>query len=396
MACAVLLLGAPGAKAQSGALPRGELSELDASKVSAPPKKAPERPKQCTDLVANPLGVPMEFDAEGKNVWWFARLGPSATASKGPKDKADQARFTLYHLDLKSRVARPHVGIDVDGAFSMLLKRDGVSLVVFGSGPLARCFEGPGDLIDLSLDKQKEGAVQQHGEYQLVGSTAGRRIFDRVKKAVIETDSTTGQKRIVYKVPDGERPLYLDETRGLLVTFATGSGKKEIVTYKADRGKILGKERLPANARLLQGPQGIFLGLETRSSENAFKIMELSAWSGAGGSASYKITLPQGYNPLSARVDVDPVLGIALVSGESAAIRETWQRVFIYRYRLNQLLTTVPFEGSQYPNLAAISPTGDTVFIEVFSRLSQKTVGGRIVDLKTGKVKTIQITLPPQ
>jgi hypothetical protein len=387
--------------AQTGPLPKGDLSEIDAGKVSVPSQNAPERPKSCKDVIANPFGAPMEYTSDGSRVWWFAKLGLTDALAKdnGPedagKDGVNKNRYTLFNLEIKTRIAVPHIGANLVEPFAMLLRRNAVTLINFDKGPKGLCFEGPGTLLDVSTNKKNEAAVQQRGEFLIFGASSGRRIFDPSKNAIIETDPSTGQRRKVRKVPQGERPLYWDEWKSQLTTLATRKGKKELVTYLGEKNIVQKRDSWPVNTRLLLGAAGSFLALETLGRENALKIHELSSWSGAGQASAYKITLPWGLSPYAARVEVDPSQGIALVSGETVMTREAWQQVLIFRYRLGQLLTTVSFDGSQYPNLAAISPKGDTIFVEVRSKLSGKTVGGRIVDVKSGKVKPIQMTIPP-
>jgi hypothetical protein len=392
---------AQGNSASSGALPSGELSEIDMGKVTAPPEKKNERPVECTDFVANPLGLPMEYERAGAFVWWLARIkgkAPEAQPTRAPseaKGTSDKPRYVLYNLDIQKRTATPRAAIELVEPFAMMLRKNAVSIVSFQQAGSGRCLDGPGTLVDLSINKKNEGAVQQLGSYSILASPRERMLFDKTRQAIVETDPVSGQKRLLRKLNDGEKPIYFDPTSKKLLVYVQGKNDKNYVTYSSDKSKELGREKLPANTKYVFTPNGSKIALEIRGSENAFKIHELSSWNGAGSKGVYKITLPKGVSPHDARIDIDPGTGLALVTGESLATRESWQRVFVFRYRMSKLLTTLSFDGTQYPNLAAISPKGDTIFVEVRSSLTKSTVGGRIYDVSSGKIKMININLPP-
>lgn len=392
---------AQGSSGPSGALPTGELSEIDSGKVTAPPEKKDERPVECTDLVANPLGLPMEYERDGAFVWWLARIKGKAAGSQPTrpsseaKGASEKPRYVLYSLDIQKRTAIPRVAIELVEPLAMMLRKNAVSIISFQQAGPGRCLDGPGTLVDLSINKKNEGAVQQLGSYSILASPRDRMLFDKTRQAIVETDPVSGQKRLLRKLNDGEKPIYFDPTSKKLVVYVQGKNDKHYVTYSSDKVKELGREKLPANSKYVYTPNGSKIALEIRGSENAFKIHELSSWNGAGSKGVYKITLPKGFSPHDARVDIDPGNGLALVVGESLATRENWQRVFLFRYRMGKLLTTLSFDGTQYPNLAAISPKGDTIFVEVRSSLTKTTVGGRIYEVLSGKVKMININLPP-
>lgn len=392
---------AQGSSGPSGALPKGELSDIDSGKVTAPPEKKDERPVECTDLVANPFGLPMEYERDGAFVWWLARIkgkAPGAQPTPPPseaKGNSEKPRYVLYSLDIQKRTATPRVAIELVEPLAMMLRKNAVSIISFQQTGPGRCLDGPGTLIDLSINKKNEGAVQQLGSYSLLVSPRDRMLFDKTRQGIVETDPVSGQKRLLRKLNDGEKPIYFDPTSKKLLVYVQGKNEKLYVTYSSDKGKELGREKLPANSKYVYTPNGSKIALEIRGSENAFKIHELSSWNGAGSKGVYKITLPKGFSPHDARIDIDPGNGLALVTGESLATRENWQRVFLFRYRMGKLLTTLSFDGTQYPNLSAISPKGDTVFVEVRSSLTKTAVGGRIYDVSSGKVKMININLPP-
>lgn len=392
---------AQGGGDKSGALPMGELSDIDAGKVAAPAEKKDERPVECTDLVANPLGMPMEYTRDGSQVWWLARIknttpgAKSGRSAEDSQDSSDKLRFVLYVLDIKNRTATPRAAIDLLEPIAMLLRKNAVSIVSFQQGGQSRCLEGPGTLFDLSISKKTEGAVQQLGSYGILASPRGRMLFDKTRVGIIETDPQTGQKRLLRKLKDGEKPLFFDPTGKKLLVYVQSKNDKHYVTYSGDKTTETGREKLPGNVKYVYTPNGSKVALEVRGSEGVLKIHELSSWNGAGGKGVYKMTLPKGFSPYDARVDIDPGSGVAVVTGESLATRQTWQKAFVYRYRMGKLLTTLSFDGTQYPNLVALSPKGDTIFVEVRSTLSKTTIGGRIFDLSSGKVKMINITLPP-
>ena len=392
---------AQGGADKSGALPTGELSDIDAGKVSAPSDKKEERTTECHDLVANPFGLPMEYEPDGTQLWWLARVKgtvPGAKASRSTpegQEASDKLRFVLYHLDIKKRTAFPRAAIDLVEPIAMILRKNAVSIVSFQQGSQSRCLEGAGTLVDLSIGKRNEGAVQQYGSYGILATPWGRMLFDKTRNAIVETDPATGQKRQVHKIQGGERPLYFDSRDKKLLVLAQSKTEKFYVTYFGDSGKESGREKLSEKLKIVYTSNGSKVGVETRGSEGKIKIHELSSWDGAGGKGVYKISLPRGYSPHDARVDIDPASGLAVVTGESQTTRQLWQRAFVYRYRMGKLLTTFVFEGTQYPNLVAISPKGDSVFVEVRSSLTKTTIGGRIFDVPSGKLKMININLPP-
>jgi hypothetical protein len=385
-----LLLGALPLAAQSGkgALPKGDVSEIDAGKAAA--GKTARKRRNCFLDLTDPPGGNGVYTPDGKHLYLLA---PTAAAPSKGKEPAS-VTLTLFKIDPKARKSEPVLKIDQRVAASLVLHHDGkdigaVTAIAF-LGRTSGCFEGTAGLVSVPLSTKDAPPVKSSGSFQLVHGPLGKQLVDMGRQSIVALDTTNFQSKVLRKVPAGERALYFDGATRRLVTWHDSAKGRGIVEYTDPSNEPTRRLAVRVGDRVLQSG-GQFGVAKMDLKTNTIELQELAAWSGGDKASKHKINVPAAYTVTSAGMDVHFGKRLALVYGANFLAKQRWQRVFVFDYTKKEPLGAVPVTGNQYLNYAGIDPTGQYAVVEVRDLSSRLTVGAKIFDVTKNKFDDVDL-----
>ena len=401
---ASLLVGVAGQAAQaaddgSGPLPKGHEESAaeqvsggaaDAAAQAAAAVKAqsatkkPVRRRNCFLDLTNPPGGNGHFAPSGRAFYLLAQTGTAETSAASRKHHKKRhvppkIKYTLYRINPQTRRSEALLSFDQRGQASLITYGDpaaAISGIAF-IGRTAGCYAGAAQVLTVSFKRKEDRAERTTGHFQLVETPTGRMLVDQKKSAIVEMDPSTFQLRISRRVTKGDRPLYFDPAKKLLVTWRDDGKQRGLVVDDGQDVKRLG---FRANDRVVQ-QGGRFAVAHLDANANTIELTELPDWTKVEKAARFKLEVPPAYPVSSAGITVNFDKHLALVYGANFLAKKNWQRVFVYDYGKGELLGAVPVTGSEYLNYAGIDPTGAYAIVEVRDEATRRTLSGKIFNV---------------
>ncbi len=385
---AILSLPAFQAAGQGGgALPKGNSKGGGVKPPTKPVGKSPAKQAaaKCSDsvyLVGEGVG---SFSKEGNLLYLLARN----------KDAGKLQRYTIFKIDAEAGKADPIYSLEQKGEVALMTLNNPVQAVSTVSflGPCASSYEGAAGSVTISLANKVDKAVQLSGNFALIETLTGRVFSDMKKNAVLEMDAVSFQTRSSAKHRPGERPLFFDPLKRLLVTWHHDKKQRGLVAYFSDQLIPDAALSIPEWDRLLRD-KDLFGAYSVQEKANVVVIHEIPEWSGVTEKKDHTLkVLPEV-----------PVMNSSLIADFKfkfvGFVAPTWKertkrnKVYLYNYSTGALLGKISPAAGDIPGYVAISPNGRLLIVETRDEASRNTTGLKAMRTDTGFISTIKLVFP--
>ena len=369
-----------------GALPKGGYK----AGVKPPTKPAAKTPPKdssakCSDsiyLVGEGVG---SFSKDGKLLYLLARN----------KDAGKLPRYTIFKIDPDAGKADPIYSLEQKGEVALMTLNNPVQAVSTVSflGPCASSYEGSAGSVTVSLANKVDKAVQLSGDFALIETLTGRVFSDMKKNAVLEMDAVSFQTRSSARHPPGERPLFFDPLKRLLVTWHHDKKQRGLVAYFSDQLKPGAALSVPEWDKVLRN-KDLFGAYSVQEKQNAVVIHEIPEWSGVTEKKDHTLKVLPEMPVTSSSLVVnfqEKMVGFLASSWKERAKRN---KVLLYNYSTGTLLGKITPAASDVPGYVAISPNGRWLIVETKDASAKNTTGLKALRADTGFVSTIKLVFP--
>ena len=384
---ATILSLPPQAQGQAGgALPKGGYK----SGVKPPAKSvaktaAKQTSAKCSDSIY----------AVGEGVGSFSKEGNLLYLLARNKDAGKLPRYTIFKIDPDAGKADPIYSLEQKGEVALMTLNNPVQAVSTVSflGPCASSYEGTAGSVTISLANKVDKAVQLSGDFALIETLTGRVFSDMKKNAVLEMDAVSFQTRSSARHPPGERPLFFDPLKRLLVTWHHDKKQRGLVAYFSDQLKPGAALAIPEWDKVLRN-KDLFGAYSVQEKQNAVVIHEIPEWSGVTEKKDHTLKVVQEVPVTSSSLIVNfqtKMVGFVAASWKDRAKRN---KVALYNYSNGKLLGKITPTASDVPGYVAISPNGRWLIVETKDALAKNTTGVKLLRADTGFVSSIKLVFP--
>jgi hypothetical protein len=201
----------------------------------------------------------------------------------------------------------------------------------------------------------------------------------------------TFQLRTAGKFPAKERPLWFDLSRKDLITWT--SEPHGLILYENGAQKSSRKLSVLPGDRIVQAGER-FLIARVDPAANSLTIRELAQWSKASQPGEFKIELPRGWNASDAALSVSPDNRILLVQGGSTAIRQRWQRAWVFNYATGKPISIIDAGSLSWIEWAGMDSRGLYAAFEMRDLETRATRGIKVLQITSGKLSDVKMTPP--
>jgi hypothetical protein len=370
-----------------GTLPKGGYKPGGAKPPSKKSGKAQTKQQsvKCSDsiyLVGEGVG---SFSKDGNLLYLLARN----------KDSGKLPRYTIFKIDPDAGKADPIYSLEQKGEVALMTLNNPVQAVSTVSflGPCANSYEGTAGSVTISLANKVEKAVQLSGDFALIETHTGRVFSDMKKNAVLEMDAVSFQTKSSSKYRAGERPLFFDPMKRLLVTWHNDKKQRGLVAYFSDQLTPSAALSVPEWDKVLRD-RDLFGAYTIQEKANAVVIHEIPEWSGVTAKKDYTLKVLPEIPVRNSSIFVD------FQSKFAGFVAATWKdrtkknKVFLYNYSNGELVGKISPATGDMPGYTAISPNGKWLIVETKDISQKNTTGLKAMRTDTGFVSTIKLGFP--
>ncbi len=369
-----------------GALPKGGYK----SGAKPPKKPAAKTPQKLTAAKCSD-----SIYAVGEGVGSFSKDGSSLYLLARNKAAGKLPRYTIFKIDPDAGKADPVYSLEQKGEVALMTLNDPVQAVSTVSflGPCASAYEGTAGSVTISLANKGDKAVQLSGDFALIETQTGRVFSDMKKNAVLEMDAVSFQTRSSARHPPGERPLFFDPLKRLLVTWHHDKKQRGLVAYFSDQLKPGAALSVPEWDKVLRN-KDLFGAYSVQEKQNSVVIHEIPEWSGVTEKKDHTLKVLPDVPVTSSSLIVNfqtKMVGFVAASWKDRVKRNN---VVLYNYSNGNLLGKISPATGDIPGYVAISPNGRWLIVETRDALAKNTTGLKALRADTGFVSKIKLAFP--
>jgi len=370
-----------------GSLPKGDYKAGGVKPPSKPVEKSSpkQRAIKCSESIYHVGEGVGSFSKDGGLLYLLARN----------KSEGKLPRYTIFKIDPVGGKAEPIYSLEQKGEVALMILNDPIQAVSTVSfiGPCAGSYEGPAASVTVSLIKRTEKAIRFSGDFALIETHSGRVLSDLKKNAVLEMDAVSFQTKTSARYRSGERPLFFDPLKRLLIAWRHDKKQRGLVAYYSDQMTPGSALAIPERDKVLRD-RDRFGAYSVQKKSNIVVIHEVPDWSGVTEKKDYTLRVTPEMPVSGSSLIVSFQAKLVGFLGASWKDRIRRNEVVLYNYSTGALIGKVSPENGDIPGYSAISPNGRWLIVETRDASAKHTTSLRAMRTDTGFVSSINLAFP--